>query len=1038
MDERFTPENIENAANCAQDKSSPYQQDAMDLINEWSQQPDSIISALELIRNTSSFYSSYLYSSLIKNKIPDYWRHLENDQKSEYRNSLSDLIFSVPDITNQITYNLIRGLCYIAVYDWPDDYPNFEDIIFPANDSPTLNISLRILSVFMEEVDTTKIITDIHRNNIRQYMITNEHDKILSIISSFLMEPELSVDVLTICNYMLRWGSTEDIIDFDLFQTISCEFLTNETTCEKAVQCLNSIFISRTDSAIAFRTFSPFLADALAKGVFPDNQPVTTNFHVMFFLLRFLLEYSSIFELVLNYDQAKEDSEMGSLIDENVSLLVETMIEKGISAETLHEDLISLYQVILSIPPDEIYDEIQISYWQLWDNNIRRVCYEQKHELPVKPSSEFFMPFIENVFQSLYMALSSSIDEEGICIFQARTTIGSLYMIDPDSFIEFLNAQDPSPQLCYAIGTIEFVLDQSKYDKILSIAMELMQAASDDSPSEYLVALLYALSHCAKCFQTNEQIFAQFIDFAVNSMNGEEKAVADAATHALQYVVQRRAGLFKGDSRYFTDLLVSQSEAYLLNLSAQSAIRIFKVCTWLICFNKRNTNLPETMRTHTIDGIEFYEFTVNIEPPKEESFDESSSQNLYEKLFEPIVSVLTKPDEVPTELVETSLDIIRECCYASSSSAVCLFDYLWPSLSELATATIPNLAFTDSSLAYVLAAMSSLQMNLPWEQISSQVEEIFSLMQSRGKIEDCFFEYFEVLRGYFNDMDSMYPYLHQEMVIPVMDSDEPIPPSLFLMIGQFSPDVVDVEWLTMAVIQALDDLRTEVGDNALNALQSMTYKLSRENMIKFLNTVAPQLISEIINSIIDLVHKPLFSRSIDFLRYLITSSDLGRSRGIDIQESASSSSTSTDDLQSMLKDVIINSLKNAAQEPSPGFFENFTDYLMSVQRQFFKFKAAFANLLVVLRKASPSDAELFKVEPAQQNTLFSMIFDNFFKNIGNLVPMFEIRPIDIAKVDNKSKIMSRFKKRKNAQKSAFAEEHPQGQDGSTVSITLEE
>ena len=61
--------------------------------------------------------------------------------------------------------------------------------------------------------------------------------------------------------------------------------------------------------------------------------------------------------------------------------------------------------------------------------------------------------------------------------------------------------------------------------------------------------------------------------------------------------------------------------------------------------------------------------------------------------------------------------------------------------------------------------------------------------------------------------------------------------------------------------------------SALNALQSMIYKLFFEGLINFLNAVAGHLVSSVIQAILDLMHKPLFTKLVDFLRFLIISTD---------------------------------------------------------------------------------------------------------------------------------------------------------------------
>ena len=56
-----------------------------------------------------------------------------------------------------------------------------------------------------------------------------------------------------------------------------------------------------------------------------------------------------------------------------------------------------------------------------------------------------------------------------------------------------------------------------------------MQYVNDHSEPEYQVALLYGLSHSTKCFESNNQLFSQFIDYACTSMTGNEKIYSMSA-----------------------------------------------------------------------------------------------------------------------------------------------------------------------------------------------------------------------------------------------------------------------------------------------------------------------------------------------------------------------------------------------------------------------------------------------------------------------------------------------------------------------------
>ena len=73
-----------------------------------------------------------------------------------------------------------------------------------------MKIALRIISIFFEKIDITNIMTDLRKNYLRQYVISNYREQIFSIITNFIMNTEFSNDVLSIFNYLLRWDSMED------------------------------------------------------------------------------------------------------------------------------------------------------------------------------------------------------------------------------------------------------------------------------------------------------------------------------------------------------------------------------------------------------------------------------------------------------------------------------------------------------------------------------------------------------------------------------------------------------------------------------------------------------------------------------------------------------------------------------------------------------------------------------------------------------------------------------------------------------------
>lgn len=906
----FTPENIELAAANSQ-KNDSSQADALEFLNKWSQTPSSIIDSLYLLQKSDKFITHFIASSLIKNVIASYWRQMEKNDRKEYRDSLYSIIMTSDKFESNILYNLIDALCSIALFEWPEDYQNFLESIFIKSDESTMKKSLKIISCFFEKVDHSKNITELRRNNLRQFIISDYQEQIYSIVTNNLTINDFSNDILSIFNCMIRWNSIEEAIDFEIFQQLILQLLPNENTCENTVKCLKSIFLQRTDSLKAFNAFSPFLIDSLARSTFQNQKPVTSNPSVIMFLVKFLDEYSWILEIALIYDQITSQEQK----DENVEPVVKTMQENKFSSSLLHDDLLYLYQVVLSIPTEEIVEELKTSFWNLWQKNLRNILNEQKCECQtILSSSKFFLPFLNEITKTLFNSLVSFDDDKEENFYQMEAILTSIYSINSDEYINFLKEQPPSPQLCFAIAAFEFNKDDSKLESIVLIIVELFQSINENP--DFQSAFLFGLSHCSKFFNENKHLFSQFIEFMLSAMTGNEEAVSKASTRAFKYIVKYHSELFKKDAQMLIETIINQSEDFLLNMETESSKRVFKSCIILI-----ENNFKDDL------------------------------QILNKKLFEPVINVLNNPDQFPQETVEKSLYILSKCFRNLDLSNSDLFDYFWSPLFQIASNIIPEIQFPDTIVELILRAIGYLQLNIEYEKISSQIDEIFNMMKSRGKIEDCFFTYFEIVRTTHQEMDSMYKVLQQELVVPYLISEESASEELFKMIGKFSPDSIEIEWLIEIVFESVKHLDKNVGSAALEVFQSMISEFSEEQRISFLTSIAPDLIESLIEIITDLIHKPLLRLLVNTLRSILSLIDYKKFSDEKIKN-----------LPSSFVKIIVNSLSQVATEPQSGFFESFANYLFSIMNSRFDFIEAFANLLIIMKKASPCDAELFRIE----------------------------------------------------------------------------
>ncbi|OHT05735.1 hypothetical protein TRFO_26477 [Tritrichomonas foetus] len=952
------------------------QQEAIDFLGRWSQNSESILSAIELFQITQNFNVRMVCSSLLIHAIPSFWGKIDDKNlKNNIRTQLVNIVLNYNhDNARDIIHKYLAiSISHIGLFDWPEEWPEFSNVFFPAENSSELQIvnSIKILKYFVKDIQTSKNITELRRTKLINLFL-DQTPTIMNLITQSLEQPVLAHDALSIYSCFLLWAPIEQVVSLPLFQKIVCEFLANDETCILCLKCLTSIFISRSDSAIAFRIYSPLLAKSLSTLKFPNQLPVSSNTEVTEFIIRFLHLYTSVFELVFIRDQAGSDPYVSALIDDSVLGLIDTMVSNGISPKEIRNDLIHLYQVVLSMNIDNIKE----SFWQLWIDILRRIRFE-KSNTKIKPSTNFFQPIYDNILSSLFNSLPSAISDDGVCLYQAKGCFNSMFYIDPDGFIEFIKTQSPSPQLCFAIGVIDVVLETNHNIGTLSqIAFELLEHFSSlSNDPKYVVALLYGLSHAAFFFIDNMSLFSRFIELIITCMTENDENISASATYALEYLVTKKSHLFKQNTNQLTEQLVELSEKYLHNLNQASALRMFNVCATLICQNYHynpRLRITEFIPNASVEQInpqvtdlnsDSSNVTLNCNQNDIQLDDQQNEGNQmnkliesniygtsqFQKLLEPVITVLTNFTNYPNELIETSFLVIKECCNSSTSAIFLFHNLIWPVLTRISTIVIPNTAFTNDFILYVLNAVANMQISMNDTELEQQIREILSLMIQRNQIEECFFDYFTLLminQISFN-METLYPIIFEKLVLPALNLEDPPFTAIFRMIGQFDPSVIDINWITTISINSIKDLRKEVCESVLNALQNIIYKLNSMTLLQFTTCAGKQIVRALIESITDTMHKPSFLKNVDFLRVFLQ--------------------LCTPELQEELKTEILQVLNECSAEPSQGFYVNFINYIFTVMWQFSFFKEAFLNLLIILKKASPGDGAMFAVEPVHQN-----------------------------------------------------------------------
>jgi len=179
------------------------------------------------------------------------------------------------------------------------------------------------------------------------------------------------------------------------------------------------------------------------------------------------------------------------------------------------------------------------------------------------------------------------------------------------------------------------------------------------------------------------------------------------------------------------------------------------------------------------------------------------------------------------------------------------------------------------------------------------------------------------------------------------------------MIGEFE-DAFQKEWFIPLATQGIADLSPSTNQAALCSLQHLMFNLSDDQLREFILTNRKTLLHFVFGSMFDALHKQSFSHFVDFLRIFFN---------------LSASCNLTNDI--FHKDIVSSLVEILGDSPESTLYDNFATYIMSNHYSFFKFNKAFQNFVIVLRKKSPADSNIFKITPAMNIfNPFQMIYNS--------------------------------------------------------------
>lgn len=905
----FSVEEVENAANMIQNSGTQVAE-SISYLETWKKNPDSIFQACEVIRTSENLNAHFFSALVLDHNIPNTWRDINEEDKEQIRSFISQQIFTYDNVL--IIRKMSMALAHIAVFDFPQQWEGYETYLFPDDESCA---TFLMLEAFFEDVDTSKYITEQRRQRLKNDL-NSRIDFFLPRIQFALENPDLCENAINAYKAMIKWAPNSAVRN-EFIEAIFLRFIPVESTLEVGVDCLKKIFLQRNDSDSLFHTFKYQLLQLLS-GTKLSNEQSITNIPIV---LKFLI----------------------SLFNKYMMPIEKMAIESPDPNVRQHFEF--LITTILSIPTDKMY--IPNKFWIMWYGIFNRIVEQKIGTMRFDFATQLFMPILQTIIQSLYVLLPESIDEDGVLKAQAQNCFAKLLEIDFDEVKNFLEQQNPSSSLSYALGSLLSVRaprqDLTCFVQIVEVLFKESTDKIDYDDDEYIVALMYGFSRSASFLSTLGH-FGRFLELAITCLRGSDDVMCNAATHALLYTAQVNPDLFfADDTQIILDDLIAMSENFIEFTSEASAYRMFECLATLIA-------------------------QMN-EPAK------------FEELYQPIYIALSNP---PNEkIVRTCLYIISKLCKAKTKikqkdDGLGLgqpepIDYLFgqdfaPLVNEptyeLAKAVIVDTSSDINDIELLLSSLSSLIGCIDsYENAEEPIKDVLSLFFERNEILPCFFTFITSVRITFGtDMNSVFSDIMQSFVYPLIPEDasevsQDVPlAEILTMVSKFQYAPTDVEWVVKVGLgEGLLSYNEDVNKAATKAVTRVFREMETNDLRSLFGDIGVQIFEAVFNSLADSMHKP---SSTALIKLIFNMCILVKNR---------------EEFPDALKSFILEALEHVFENNEEDLFSLFMDFIVrsieeadqteSYRRKplFKQFEEGVLNFLIMQNKYSPGDANEFKL-----------------------------------------------------------------------------
>ncbi|EAY01401.1 hypothetical protein TVAG_230050 [Trichomonas vaginalis G3] len=884
-------------------------------LNEWFKSSLAINDSCAILYRTRSERAKFQAATYVKNNIYSNWSYLNPEDRPEIRSSLLESYFNGNNKEN-INELIAIAIARIAIFSVLEDWQTFlTDCLFDEN-TPDILKSLKLLlfTKFCNEVESCQFLTSGTKSKLRELCIENTSLIHPCILSAF-REPQILPYAINAFNCLLSWCSLSEIVNPEIMVFLCTEWMATKSTQKPTLECLQTIFIKRTDSAIGFRQFAALVVYGMTH--FPDptntNLPITANKDVLDFLTKFLARFLSIIDLVFFPIPEEASPEDVAELEREANLVLEGLQQFDIKREDFAAMIANLYEIVLSTSPDRISHD----FWKLWNDITRKIYFERINKKATHPIYDFFKDFFPMMRESIYEILPSTIDDEGQIPFEVRSCWSMILQIDPENMVQFLNEQENSEKLCIALGSLEFAIDtDAQMQPIFEIIPQLIEQVNDETNEKYLIALLCTVSHSVRFFIQNREVFRSAIQFICECI-GLSESVAIAAVNALAYVIYRQESVFFENDLELANFVVTSSDNFFQFLDLNGIRLLYQLCSRLIS-----------------------------------KFPENVIQDNFFELFRPIFDHLKMFYEDPynqenIKQATNDLDIISNTVHDVPASTNYIGQIFVPILLEIGPHVYPVNDFIDVS-ASLLLALGSLMQGAEYSQIEPHFIETLGQLRPTIHAVTSVFSFIAIVRSKFPEVDQHFGNIMQEFVSPALESDDPPYEQILKMLTEFSFAVVDPNFmLKLFQTTALEFCSRDVNQAALECWTKLIKCQSIDNQVamNIYKSTFEEIMTIAFSILIDQVHNAVYDKIVEFILMNIQLASDYRLINAEL----------TDTLVGIITKIV-------PQEPRPNMYYEFVTCLERVYTSIHRFFRAITDFLTGLHKVSPVDTDVFKME----------------------------------------------------------------------------